>query len=108
MSTAVIDRVTEIQDQVIEAIGSIKAPVTNAIDTVVTFVLDRVDVPAVPYAEMIPTPKELIDSQTRFATKLVSTNKTVALSAAKAAAPLTDKLLDRKPPVKKAAAKVAA
>jgi len=108
MSTAIIERVTEIQDQVIEAIDSVKDPVTNAINTVVDFVLDRVDVPAVPYAEMIPTPKEVIDSQARFATKLVTTNKTVALSAAKAAAPLTDKLLDRKPPVKKVAAKVAA
>jgi hypothetical protein len=108
MSTTVLDRLTEVQDQVIEVIGSLKDPVTSAIDTVVTFVTERLDVPALPYAEYVPTPKEVIDNQAKFASKLVTTNKTVALSAARAAAPLTDKLLDRRSPVKKAAAKAAA
>ena len=52
-------------------------------------------VPALPFAEQIPTPKELIDNQAKFASKLVSTNKSVALAVAKAAQPLTDQLLDR-------------
>jgi hypothetical protein len=59
----------------------------------------------VPYAEKLPTPKEVIDLNARFATRLVSTNKSVALSAAKAAAPLTDQLQNRPAPAKKAPAK---
>ena len=96
--TIVLDRVTDVQDQVLDVLGKAKEPVTNAVTTVVDFVLGRVsDIPVVPYAEMIPTPKEIIDNQAKFATRFVTTNKDVALSAAKAAAPLTDKLLDRKP-----------
>lgn len=99
MSTPVLDRVSEVQEQVLEVIASVKEPVTKAIDAVVTLVVDRVEVPAVPFvAELVPTPKEIIDNQASFATKLVSTNKSVALSAARAAAPLTDQLLDRKAP----------
>jgi hypothetical protein len=95
--TTVLDRVTDVQDQVISAITSIKDPVTNAVAVVVDFVLERApEVPAVPFAEQIPTPKELIDNQAKFASKLVSTNKSVALSVASAAKPLTDQLLDRK------------
>ncbi len=109
MSTAVLEKVSEIQDQVIELIDGVKEPVSKAIDTVVAFVVDRVEVPALPFAEHVPTPREIIDNQSRFASKLVTTNKTVALSAAKAAAPLTDQLLDRKvAPAKRSTAKASA
>lgn len=105
MST-VLDRVTEVQDQIITALADTKAPVANAVSTVVDYVVERVpEVPALPFAEQLPTPKELIDNQAKFATKLVSTSKSVALAAAKAAAPLTDQLLDR---TSLAAAKAAA
>ena len=95
--TAVLDRVSNVQDQVIAAITSTKEPVTNAVATVVGYVVDTVpSVPAVPFAELLPTPKELIDNQAKFASKLVTTNKSVALGIATAAQPLTDQLLDRK------------
>jgi hypothetical protein len=108
--TAVLDRVTDVQDQVIDVITKVKAPATDAVTTVVEFVLDRVpEIPVLPYAEVFPTPKEIIDNQAKFASKLVTTNKDVALSVARAAAPVTDKLLDRKTvAAKKAAAKKAA
>jgi hypothetical protein len=94
--TAVIDRMTEVQDKIISVISDTKAPVADAVSTVVGYVVDRVPaVPAVPFADQIPTPKELIDNQAKFASKLVTTNKSVALAAAKAAQPLTDQLLDR-------------
>ena len=95
--TAVLDRVSDVQDQVITAITNVKDPVTGAVSTVVDYVVARVpEVPAMPFADQIPTPKELIDNQAKFATKFVSTNKSVALAVAKAAQPLTDQLLDRR------------
>jgi hypothetical protein len=94
----VLDRVTEVQDQVLTAIANTKEPVTTAVATVVGYVVDRApQVPALPFADQLPTPKELIDNQAKFASKLVTTNKSVALSVAKAAQPLTDQLLDRTP-----------
>ncbi len=101
----VLDRVTEVQDQVLTAISNTKEPVTNAVATVVGYVVDRApQVPALPFAEKLPTPKELIDNQAKFASKLVTTNKAVALSVARAAAPLTDQLLDRTAPARVKAA----
>lgn len=108
MSTQVLDRVTEVQEQIIELLASVKEPITQAVDSVVSLVTDRVEVPAVPFGSEIPTPKEIIDNQAKFASKVVSTNKAVALSAARAASPLTDSLLDRKPVRKAAASKTAA
>ena len=93
----VLDRVSNVQDQVISAITSTKEPVSNAVAVVVAYVVDAAPtVPVVPFADRIPTPKELIDNQAKFASKLVTTNKSVALSIAAAAQPLTDQLLDRK------------
>lgn len=106
MSTEVMDRVSEVQEQVIEFLESLKDPITEAVSTVTEFVTDRVEFQPLPFAEQIPTPKEVIDNSSKFASKLVTTNKGVALSAARAAAPLTDPLLDRKaPPARKAASK---
>lgn len=103
--TAVLDRVTEIQDQVIEIITNVNKPLTEAVNNAVTFVVDNVpQIPVVPFADQIPTPKEVINNQAKFATKLVTTNKNVALSLAGAAAPLTDPLLGRKSTAAKAKA----
>ncbi len=105
----ILDPVTEVQDRVVEVLSSVKQPVSHAVSTAVEFVLDRFpEVPALPYAEKLPTPLELIDNQAKFAAKVVSTSKSVAVGAAKAAAPLTDKLLDRPAPVKATARKAAA
>lgn len=104
--TAVLDKVSEIQDQVIETITNINKPIVEAVSNAVSFVVDNVsEIPAVPFADQIPTPKELINNQAKFATKLVSTNKAVALEFAGATAPLTDPLLGRKVAAKKPAAK---
>ncbi len=107
MSTEIIDRISELQQQLIELLESIQEPVTEAIGNVASFVSERVELRPVPYAQQIPSPKEIIDNQSKFANKLVSTNKSVALGVARAAAPLTDPLLDRKPAAKKTAAAAA-
>lgn len=106
--TAVLDKVTEIQDQVIETLTNINKPIAEAVGNAVDFVVENVsEIPTLPFADRIPTPKELINNQAKFATKLVSTNKAIALDLAGATAPLTDPLLGRKT-AKKPAAKTSA
>lgn len=96
-----LDPVSEFQDKLISGVKSTKQPVADAVATVIDFVMERVpEVPALPYAEVLPSPLELIDNQAKFATKVVSATKSVASAAAKSAAPLTDQLLDRSTPVK--------
>ncbi|MEZ5321140.1 MAG: hypothetical protein R2698_03475 [Microthrixaceae bacterium] len=104
MSTVVLDKLTDVQSVVVETIGSVKEPVTNGVSTVVDFLVERLpNIPAVPYAEQIPTPKELIDNQYKFAKSIIDANKEIALAVAKAAAPITDKVLDRKVAARKVA-----
>jgi len=109
--TLVIDKLTDVQDQILGTIALVKEPVVNGVTTVVGFVTDRVsEIPALPFGEKIPTPTELVNNQYKFAKSIIDTNKDIALAVAKAAAPITDKVLDRKvvrPAAKKAAAKVA-
>ena len=108
MTTPVLDKLTDVQSSVVGYISTVKEPITTGVSTVVEFVIDRFpSIPAVPYADQIPTPKELIDNQYKFAKSIIDTNKDIALSVAKAAAPLTDKVLDRKVAVRKAPAKTA-
>lgn len=109
MTTPVLDKLTDVQTSVVDAISTVKEPIASGVSTVVEFVIERFPtIPAVPYADQIPTPKELIDNQYKFAKSIIDTNKDIALSVAKAAAPLTDTLLDRKPVARKAAAKKSA
>ena len=95
-----LDPVTDLQEKVVDGVKRTKQPVADAIGVAVALLLERVpEVPALPYAEVIPTPLELIDNQAKFATKVVNATKSVAVAAAKAATPLTDQLLDRSAPV---------
>lgn len=104
----ILDPIVDVQDRVIDALGNLKKPVADLVGNVVEYVVDRVpEVPALPYAEKLPTPLELIDNQAKFATKVITTSKGVATGAAKAAAPLTDQLLDRQSVPVKAAKKAA-
>ncbi len=95
MST-ILQPVSQVQDRIIDAISNLKQPVTKAVSKAVGFVTERrSEFPSLPFAEKLPTPVEVIDNQAKFATKFVSTSKSVATAAAKAAAPVTDQLLDR-------------
>ena len=107
MATPVLEKLTNVQDQVVGTVSRVKEPITSGVTTVVEFVVEHVpNIPAVPYAEQIPTPKEQIDNQYKFAKSVIDLNKEIALSDAKAASPITDKILDRKTPApRKAAAK---
>lgn len=108
MATLVIDKLSDVQSQVVDTIAAVKEPVTTSVSAVVDFLLERLpSVPVIPFADQIPTPKEVIDNQYKFAKSIIDTNKDIALSVARAAAPLTDKVLDRKAPVRKAPAKTA-
>jgi hypothetical protein len=109
MTTPVLEKLTDVQGTVVDRIASVKEPVVKGVTVVVDFVVERLpEIPAIPYAEQIPTPVELINNQYKFAKSVLDTNKDIAVAVAKAAAPVTDKVLDRKKiAVKKATPKAA-
>ena len=109
MTTPVIEKLTDVQSSVVDTISSVKDPVVKGVTVVVDFVIERFpEIPVVPFAEQIPTPAEVINNQFKFAKSVLDTNKEIAVAVAKAAAPITDKALDRKTAKKAAAAAKAA
>ncbi len=97
----VLDKVTDVQDQIVGALSLVKEPVTTGVTTVVDFVTDKLPtVPALPFAEYVPTPVELVNNQYRFAKQVIDSQKDLYLSVAKAAAPITNQLLARTAVVK--------
>ena len=104
VTTPVIEKLTDVQSSVVDTISSVKDPVVKGVTVVVDFVVERFpEIPVLPYAEQIPTPAEVINNQFKFAKSVLDANKEIAVAVAKAAAPVTDKALDRKT-AKKAAA----
>ena len=99
MSTTILDRVVEVEDQIVDSLGQVKEPMVNATEAATKFVQERIEAALrpVPMAEKLPTPEELLNAQFDFAGKLLDTSKDLALAVAKAAAPVTNKWLDRKP-----------
>jgi hypothetical protein len=56
--TIVLEKITEVQDQVVGYMAKAKDPVTQGVTSIVEFINDKLPtVPAVPFAEQIPTPK---------------------------------------------------
>jgi hypothetical protein len=109
MTTPVIEKLTDLQTQIVNYVSKVQEPVTKGVSTVVDFVAGRVEeIPAVPFAEQIPTPKELIDNQYKFSKQLLDTQKALALAVAKAAAPLTDQVLDRRTAARRSTTKASA
>lgn len=106
--SVVLDKVTEVQDSIVDYVGSVKEPLANGVETAVGFVMDRFsDIPAVPFADKLSTPAEVVKAEFDFAGRLLDANKDIVEAVVKAAAPLTNKLLDRSAvkTVKKTAAK---
>ncbi len=96
--TVVLEKLTDVQTQVVDTMARVKEPAVKGVTVVVDFVTDRVnEIPALPFGEKLPTPVELVNNQYKFAKSVIDTQKDIALAVAKAAAPLTDKVLDRKP-----------
>ena len=96
--TVVLDKLTDVQTNVVETISLVKEPVVKSVTAVVDFVIELIPtIPTLPFAEQIPTPIEVVNNQYKFAKSVIDTNKDIALAVAKAAAPLTDPALDRRP-----------
>jgi len=97
MATATIVKIEEVQTRVIDAMASIQTPVVDTVKTVVTAIDGRLpEIPAIPYAEVIPTPTEVVKNQYDFAARVLKTNKSFVTAVTQATTPLTDSALGAK------------
>ena len=98
----ILENVTNVESKLVALVAKATDPVTEGVTKAVDFIDAKItNVPAVPFADKLPTPQEVADSQFDFAKKLLETNKSVVDAVLVAVAPLSDRLLDRKTKAKK-------
>jgi len=89
MTTATIERLSEVQERVLEFVESVQEPIVSGMKNVVEFVDDRLpELPELPYAKDIPTTREFLTNQFSFADKMLKQNKKFSLAMSDAAKPL--------------------
>jgi hypothetical protein len=109
MPTNTLDRLTTIQDKVVETVHGFQEPVVNTVKKVVDLVEQYVpEFPTERFAEGLPTARELIDNQYAFAGRLLKTNQEIVDAVLEAVEPVTEKVVKPAPKtIKKAVKKVA-
>lgn len=111
MSNPVIERLTEVQDKVIDSIDSAQEPVVKAMNRVVELIEDRMpELPTDRISEKLPTLRELVDNQYDFAGRLLKSGHSLSTAMLDAVEPVAVKVVKpagAKKTVRKAADKVA-
>jgi hypothetical protein len=89
MTTATIDRLSEVQERVLEFVESVQEPIVSTVKNVVEFVDERLpELPELPYAKDIPTTREFLTNQFSFADQMLKQNKKFSLAVSDATKPL--------------------
>ena len=93
-STTAIDRITEVQDKVLETIDQIQEPIVSAVRDSAAKAESRLpELPALPFADKLPPADELVANQFAFAAKLLEQQKAFAEALLDAARPVSEKLV---------------
>jgi hypothetical protein len=88
--TEIVDRATS---SVVDAIKSAQEPALSAVATVSKAVADFVpDLPAVPFADQLPTPESVVERSFAFAAELLELQKRFVLEVLDALGPVRDKV----------------
>jgi len=88
------EKLTEIQDQVLDLVARIQEPVVNGLQTVSRKAADRLPEIKVPgLGETVPTVQELVDAQFTFRKKVLDNQKAFATAVLKATKPVRSKFV---------------
>jgi hypothetical protein len=102
MST-ILDTVVSYEDKIVDFVKSAKAPVQDNVAKGVALVADRI--PAFTYPSTLPTPLEVVESQTKFAKQLIDANTAIVTAVIETVNPLLG--ISKKAKTVKAAAQAA-
>jgi hypothetical protein len=105
------EKITEIQDQVLDLVARIQEPVVNGLRTAAGKVEERLPEVNVPgLGETVPTASELVDTQFAFGQKLLDNQKQFADAVLDATSPVRKKFVGAtaKPAAKASTTKVKA
>lgn len=82
----ILDAVVTYEDQLVELVRDAKAPVTEYVAKGVKLLEDRL--PEVSYPKGIATPFEVVESQAKFAKKLIDANSALVTAVLETVAPI--------------------
>jgi hypothetical protein len=88
------EKITEIQDQVLDLVARIQEPVVNGLQTVSTKVSDRLPEVRIPgLGDTVPTAEELVKARFDFGQKVLDNQKQFATAVLKATKPVRSKFV---------------
>jgi hypothetical protein len=105
------EKITEVEDQVLDFVSRVQEPVVDGVRTVVSRVEDRIPEINVPgLGDTVPTASELVENGFAFAQKVLDNQREFAQAVLDATAPIRHKFVGEaaKPASKTSAAKVKA
>jgi len=103
------EKLTEIQDQVLDFVARVQEPVVNGLRTAASKVEDRLPEVTVPWlGDKLPTASELVDLRFAFGQRLLDNQKQFAGAVMDATAPVRHKFVAEAKPAPKATTKVKA
>ena len=99
------EKITEVQDTVLDFVARVQEPVVNGLQTVSTKAADRLPEIKIPgLGETVPTVQELVDARFAFRTKVLANQKAFATAVLRATKPVRSKFVAA--PAAKSAPKV--
>ncbi|HEX4867647.1 MAG TPA: hypothetical protein VFV32_08455 [Acidimicrobiales bacterium] len=84
--TTILDTIESYEDRLLELVGKAKGPVVEYVAKGVQLVDGRL--PEVTYPKSLPTPPEVVASQTRFSKKLIDANAALVTAVLETVAPV--------------------
>jgi hypothetical protein len=109
MSSPTVERLTEVQDKIVEAVASFQDPVVETVRKAVAQVEERIpELPTEKITEKLPTARELVDNQFEFATRMLKVSHDFAIAVIDAVEPVTVKVVKAEPAKAKATTRKAA
>lgn len=102
------EKLTEIEDQVIDTVTRFQEPVLSTVRKAVELVDGVLPEVTIPNAEKLPSAKAIVDNQFEFASRLLKVNHEFVLALLDAVKPLEIKVIPEAKPAPKTARKTAA
>ena len=101
MTTPTTEKLTEIEDQVVETVSKLQEPVISSVRRAVELVEGVVPDLNVPRPQALPSAREIVDNQFDFVSRLLELNHQFVLAILEAVKPLELKVVDEAKPAAK-------
>ena len=109
MTSPAVERLTEVQNKIVEAVASFQDPVVDTVRKGVDLVEERIpEFPTEKVTAKLPTAREVVENQYEFATRMLKVSHDFTLAVIGALEPVTDKVVKAEPAKPKTATRKAA